>query len=31
MENNIVTEVGFVTFEITFLFKIMDGNNTYGR
>ena len=26
MENNILSEVGFVTFKMTFIFKIMDDN-----
>ena len=30
MENNILTEVGFMTFKITFIFKIMDGNTAHG-
>ena len=29
MENNILTEVGFVTFKMTYIFKIMDGNTAY--
>ena len=30
MENKILTEVGFVTFKMTFVFKIMDDNTAYG-
>ena len=30
MENKILTEVGFMTFKMTFVFKIMDGNTAYG-
>jgi len=30
MENNMLTEIGFVTFKITFVSIIMDGNTAYG-